>query len=483
MGQPIRLAPFQRRFILDVYDNPKRTRKAILSIARKNAKTATIACLVLAHVAGPEARLNSEIVSGARSREQAALVFRYASKMVRMSPKLSGLVRIVPSQKKLAGLAANVEYHAISAEAGTAHGLSPVVAIIDEPGQVRGSRDDFIDAIVTSQGAHEDPLLIYIGTQAPTDADLFSLLIDDALAGADPRTICHLYAAEPGADVLDESAWRAANPALGLFRSEDDVRELAGQAHRMPSAESSFRNLILNQRVTADSLFISRNVWTTNGDGPAELDPSLPVFGGLDLSSRADMTALVLIQKQGGVWQAWPHLWAPSDGITDRARRDRAPYDTWASKGLLRLTRGASVDYEDVVRDIGEIIAGLNVEAIAFDRWRIDVLQKELDRAGLAIPLLPHGQGYKDMSPALDAIEADLLNGKFAHGMHPILTMCASNAVAVSDPAGNRKLDKARSTGRIDALVALVMARRAADDAEEKRRSVYETRGVIEIDY
>jgi phage terminase large subunit-like protein len=166
--------------LLTIYDNPKGTSRAYLSVARKNGKSALIAGILLAHIVGPEARQNSQIISGARSRDQASLVFRLAEKMVRLSPKLSLLVKIIPSQKSLIGLALNVEYKAISAEAGTAHGLSPVLAILDEVGQVRGQQDAFIEAIETAQGAHDDPLLIAISTQAATDGDMFSIWLDDA---------------------------------------------------------------------------------------------------------------------------------------------------------------------------------------------------------------------------------------------------------------------------------------------------------------
>ena len=157
VGQPIKLMKFQKQLILDVYDNPHGTSRAYLSVARKNGKSALIAAVVLAHLVGPEAKQNSQIISGARSRDQASLVFKLAEKMIRLSPELSKIVRIVPSQKMLIGLICNVEYRAISAESGTAHGLSPSLAILDEVGQVRGPHDAFIEAIETAQGAHDDP--------------------------------------------------------------------------------------------------------------------------------------------------------------------------------------------------------------------------------------------------------------------------------------------------------------------------------------
>ena len=175
VGQPLNLADFQKEFIREIYDNPQGTRRAYLAIARKNGKTGLIAALLLAHLVGPEAKPNTQIVSGARSRDQAALVFALADKMVQLSPELREIVKVVPSSKRLIGLPRNVEYKAIAAEGRTAHGLSPVLAILDEVGQVQGPQDDFVDAITTSQGAHEAPLLIAISTQAPTDADLFSV--------------------------------------------------------------------------------------------------------------------------------------------------------------------------------------------------------------------------------------------------------------------------------------------------------------------
>ena len=467
VGQPMTLADFQKDFIRDTYDNPAGSRRAILSIARKNGKTGLIAGLLLAHLVGPEARQNSQIVSGAMSRDQAALVFNLASKMVMQSPRLVDLVRIVPSGKRLIGLPLNVEYKALAADGKTAHGLSPVLAILDEIGQVRGPQSDFVDAITTGQGAHADPLLIAISTQAANDSDLLSVWIDDAKASGDPRTVCRVYEAPKDCELLDEAAWSAANPALGTFRSLDDLREQMAQAARMPSMANTARNLLLNQRVSLDSPFISPDVWAR---GAFEMPPfDGPVYAGLDLSARVDLTALVLIGQVDGVWCVQPHFWTPKVGLQDRERRDRAPYTAWVQQGFLRVCDGAAIDYEQVANDMATILADVDIQAVAFDRWRIDVLRRELDRLGLELPLVEWGQGFKDMSPALDALEAALLNEEVAHGNHPVLTMCAANATTTKDPAGNRKLDKSRPTGRIDGLVAMAMAFGVATRAEESQ--------------
>jgi phage terminase large subunit-like protein len=466
VGQPMVLAEFQKQFIRDVYDNPAGTRRAILSIARKNGKSGLIAGLLLAHLVGPEAKQNTQIASGALSKEQASLIFSLACKMVQLSPKLSAIVRIIPSGKRLIGLPLNVEYKALAADGKTAHGLSLSLALLDEIGQVRGPQSDFVDAITTSQGAHEAPLLIAISTQAASDADLFSQWIDDAQTSQDPRIVCHLYAAPEGCDLMDESAWKAANPALGLFRSEDDLREQMTQAQRMPSMENSARNLLLNCRVSTFSPFISPDVWKSCAASPQNWGDG-PVFAGLDLSARCDLTALVIVGQVDGVWQVQAHFWTPEQGLQDRARRDRAPYDVWHRQGVLRTTPGASVDLEHVAADMLEILSDLDVRGVAFDRWRIDQLRRELDRMGAELPLVEFGQGFQSFSPALDVLEAELLNGRIAHGGNPLLTWCAANAVTAKDPAGNRKLDKQKATGRIDGLVALTMALGVASRAEQ----------------
>lgn len=473
VGQPLVLAEFQKQFIRDVYDNPAGTRRAILSQGRKGGKTALIAALLLVHLIGPEAKQNSQIVSGAMSRDQSALVFNLACKMVQLSPKLSSIVRIVPSGKRLIGLPLNVEFKALAADGKTAMGISPVLIIGDEWGQVRGPQSDFIDSLLTAQGAHKDPLQLIISTQAANDADWLSVQIDDAKASADPRIVCHLYAAPDGCDLLDESAWKAANPALGTFRSLDDLREQLTQAARMPSMEASARNLLLNQRISTISPFISPTVWKSCA-GPVQPFDG-PVWCGIDLSARLDLTAMVIVGQVDDVWHVQAYFWTPEQGLADRARRDRAPYDTWARQGLLRATPGASVDYEHVAADIAEILSDLDVQAIAFDRWRVDLLKKEFDRLGVDLPLVEHGQGFRDMSVALDALEAELLNGRIAHGGNPVLTMCAANAVVTKDPAGGRKLDKAKATGRIDGLQALAMAMGVASKATEAQGIAFDS--------
>jgi phage terminase large subunit-like protein len=465
VGQPIKLAAFQTDFIRKVYDNPAGTRRAYLSIARKNSKTATIACLVLAHLVGPEAQQNSRINSGAMSRKQAAEVFNYAAKIVQLSPDLSALVHIQWSAKRLTGLAMNVEYEALSAEASTAVGGSPILAILDEVGQIRGPSSSFVDAIVTAQGAHAAPLLIAISTQARSDSDLFSVWLDDGLTGEDPQIISVLYAAPEDCDLMDQDAWAAANPALDLFRSREDLALQAGQAHRAPSQENAFRNLCLNQRIEAQSPLISRGTWLSCSGGSGLIEGER-IYLGLDLALVNDLAALVAVSADDGDRvESW--FWKPGDLVADQARRDRAPYDVWVKQGWLQAPPGKIVSHAVIAQKIIELSKRFEVVALAYDRWRIENVLAEFERLEFSasdqegasgLRIAPWGQGFRDMSPAIDAFESAAVGGTLRHNDNPVLSMCVANAIVSVDPAGNRKLDKGKSASRIDGAVALAMA-------------------------
>ena len=472
VGKPIKLADFQKQFIREVYDNPQGTRRAILSIARKNGKTALIAGLMLAHIIGPVAKQNSQIVSGAMSRDQAALVFNLAVKMLQLNPALDGLYKYVESSKRIVGLSKNVEFRALSADGTTAHGLSPVLAILDEVGQVRGPMTPFVEAIITSQGAHENPMIMTISTQSPSDADLLSLWIDDAKRSGDPHTVCHLYAADSEAELLDPEQWKKANPALGLFRSERDLEEQLKQASRIPSMEAGARNLLLNQRISLESLWLAPGVWKSCGGAIDEnVFREHSVTLGLDLSMRTDLTAAVMAaQDDEGVVHLKPFVFTPMQGLAERSARDRAPYEQWVRDGFLVAVPGATVDYEWVCEYLKGACDDMGVElaTVEFDRWRIKEFKDAADRCGFA-PFADWnevGQGFKDFAPRIEKFEELLLQGKLHHASHPLLNMAAANAIAVRDPSGNRKLDKSKSTLRIDPIVASVMAAYTAAGAE-----------------
>lgn len=486
-GGPFLLRPWQKRFIRDIYephglDGRRKVRRAILSIARKNGKTALIAALVLVHLLGPEAIQNGEIYSAANDREQAAQVFKVAAQIVRADPELSRLLRVVDSTKHIACLGNGSFYKAISAEAGTKHGANPTLVIFDELAQARNR--DLYDVLDTSMGARAEPLFITISTQSNDPEHILSKLIDDGLDGRDPTIVCHLYAVPeetPDARIFDPKVWKLANPALGDFRSLADLQATAAKAQRMPAEEPKFRNLYLNQRVAPVSSLISRAEWTAC-KGEAAIKDGAEVYLALDMSAILDLTALVM-GTAGDRTAVRAAFWKPEDLLQEHSRRDfgggHLRYVEWMTAGHILRSPGRSIDPAAVALHIADLVQRYRVLGLAYDRWRIDTLRREFDRIGLAthldgekgdgLRLIPWGQGFKDMAPAIDALELEVIERKLEHPGNPVLTWNMANAVAVTDPAGNRKIDKDKARFRIDGAVALAMMMGLkARDREEK---------------
>ena len=465
VGLPLELEDFQVAFILAVFDNPVHTRQAILSVARRNGKTFLMSVILLAYLVGPLSKQNTVVASAAQSRDQAALTFRMMRLMLLNSPDMQGLYSIVPSKKHIVGLKHNVEYFAVSSDAKTGFGQSLKVVLLDEAGQIRGPNNDFVDMLDTSQGSHDDALFLTISTQAPSDADYLSIKIDTAEREKDPSVVCHVYAAEDKCELQDQAQWHQANPGLGVFRSIKDMTTKMQDAALIPSKEAGARNLLLNQRIALESLWLAPAIWSRGSSKP-DLDVFRcnPVCFGLDLSARNDLTAAVAAAKDPdtGTVHVIPFVFCPSQGIEDRARRDKTPYDVWVRDGLMHAIGGSTVDYSQIAHFLMEWCEneGWEVSSVNFDRWRIDIMKAAADEAGFAsfAEWVSVGQGFKDISPRCETWESLLLEDRLCHGDHPLLRMAASNAIAVKDPAGNIKLDKSKSTLRIDPLIAAVMA-------------------------
>lgn len=467
IGTQVKLAPWQKREILRIYDNPEgRTRTAILSFGRKNGKTSLAAMLLLAHLCGPVHVINSQLYSAAQSRDQAALIYQLAAKMARMSPTLTNSLLMKDGLKQIVCPDRGTIYRALSAEASTAYGLSPVFCVHDELGQVRGPRSELYEALETATGAQESPLSMVISTQAPSDADLLSILIDDAVAGHDPRVTCSLYSVPKDfdGDLFAIETIRQANPALGNFLNPEEVLTMADAARRMPAREAAFQDLILNQRVEAHSPFLTPSQWKACGDGDVADLQGREVFGGLDLSETADLTALVLVGNIDGIWNVKPTFWLPGDNLADKSQRDRTPYDLWAKQGFLIAPPGPVVSYEYVAHYLfNDVFKRHRVNKLGFDKWNFSQLKPWLIEAGFSEQMIEahfveFRQGWQSMSPAIRELETVVLEKKLRHGNNPPLTACMMNSVVERDPVGNRKLSKKKSTGRIDGAVALVMA-------------------------
>ncbi len=442
--------------------------------------TAEIACLVLVHLVGPEAIINGEIYSAATTQKQAALVFKYASQIVRADPELGSYIKIVESTKTMVCFSNGSKYHAIAAEAGPAYGLNPSLVVYDELAQAKNR--DLYDALETSQATREEPLFITISTQSNDPQHILSILIDDGLRGHDPTTICHLYAVPDDAENIftDQKLWRLANPALGDFRSLSEMKTAAKRAVRMPTFEAAFRNLYLNQRVNAESPLIPRAEWLAcKGDATIELGSE--VYLGLDLSGKTDLTALVAVSAGDfDKIRAW--FWKPQETMIDHEKRDRVPYTVWKSQGFIETTPGRAIDYEWVAERLRQIVKDYVVVGMAFDSYRMDDLRSALNKIGIeswvdgmvdkrkppppgsdspregALRTVRWGQGYASMTQAVEALEVSILERKFIHDGNPCLTWNFSNAISISDAAGNRKLDKSKTRFRIDGAVAAAMA-------------------------
>ena len=454
--------------------------------------TAIVAGLCLAHLCGPEAIRNGQLYSVAFDREQAGIIFKYMAAMVYADDELSARLNVVESRKRILDPISGSEYQALSAETRGKHGKSSSFIVFDELAQFGADRELY-DVMMTSRGAHAEPMVWVISTQAASDTAVLSELIDygeKVNRGEidDPKTRCFCFTVPMTDDLWDEANWKKSNPALGDFRSLDEMRETAERAKRIPSAEAAFRNLYLNQRVDGAAHFITPAVWKHNGGEPdLSLFEDLPVYAGLDLSAKNDLTALVLTCRDGtGTWHVLPYFWTPKEGLVDRAERDRTPYDVWVKQGYLYTTPGRTVDYAFVAQEIKKLMGRMHIAGLKFDRWRIDDMVRELRDVGVeayvdgreeaypdGLRMIQHGQGFRDMNPAVEALEDALANGKIRHGMHPVLTMCASNVRVQQDPSGNRKFDKIKSTGRIDGIVALAMALNGAVGGEPERTEFF----------
>lgn len=464
-GKNFKLRPWQKKIIKGIYGPTRRGRRvvktALLTLGRKNGKTALAAALALVHLVGPCVESRGQIYSAACDKIQASLVYDEMEAIIDRVDWMAARCNIQKHYRIITDMESGTIYRALAADAKKAHGLSPSLVIADELAMWR--HRELWDNLVTGTGVRAEPLIMAIGTQAATDEALFSELVDYGQKVNDgeiddPTFFAAIYRTPEDADIWDEKNWYAANPALNDFRSLQEMRTFAAQAQRMPTKEAAFRNLYLNQRVDSAPCFVLPADWKACGAAADPLDLyGRPCWCGLDLSSTQDLTALTAyFPEDDGAVLCW--FWLPGDGIRDKADIDRVPYDVWAKQDYLELTPGRAVDRGFIVRRLAGVASDFDVQGVAYDRWRMDEVKKIMDVEGLNLPMVDFGQGFRDMAPSVDELERLILAGKLRHGNNPILTMCVANVKVLSDPAGNRKFDKKRSTGRIDGAQALAMA-------------------------
>jgi phage terminase large subunit-like protein len=477
-GKPFILRPFQLGIIEGVYrvvDGKRPVRTALLTMGRKNGKTELAAVMALTHLLGPMAEERGEVYSAASDRNQAARIFRELEALILADPDSRARCNIQRFAKKIevmAGPGAGSTYEALSSDARKAHSLNPSCVVCDEPAQWPSR--ELWDNLITGTGARENPLVMVIGTQSDDPQHFFSELIDygrKVMSGEidDPSFFASIHTTPLDADIWDEANWYASNPALGDFRGLDELRRFAAQAKRMPARETTFRLLYLNQPVQANVGLISRVEWMACQSEEA-IKPKEEIYLAIDLSGVNDLSALVgCSSKDGERLKAW--FWKPGDLVAEHEDRDRAPYRQWVKDGWIEAPKGKSIDFAFIAKRIAEICAEYKVLGLAYDRWRIKDLMRELQAIGIdcyddqkdklrtgALRVVPWGQGFADMGPAVDAFEVSVLQNKLKHDGNPVLAMCVANAQVDMDASGNRKLDKSATRFRIDGAVAAAMA-------------------------
>lgn len=493
-GEPFLLRPWQKREIYNIYaptieGDPKRRRirRALISIGRKNGKTALAAALVLVHLVGPEAKVNGEVYSAASDRNQAAHIYKVASQMIALDDELSAMCKCLDTVKRIVCYHLGSFYVSLSADARRQHGFNPSFVVYDELAQALNR--DLYDVLTTSFGAQKEGLFLAISTQSSDPQSIMSEMADDAIkqeAGElnDPYFYGKVYAVPETSNPYDEKEWIKANPGLGDFRDLDDLRALAEKARRSPSAEAAFRNLYLNQRVDGTQSLVNSMDWRAcDGEIDDNVLRNIDADGGLDLSTRQDLTALTLSWPlPNGVIATKSWFWTPENMLEEREKQDGAHYNLWKNQGFLTVLPGKSVDYATVALHIKRIVSHYRVRRIRYDRYRIDDLRQAMENCGLTedkCEFVEHGQGYKDMAPAVDALEEIVIQQRLRHGGNPLLTYCMRNVKVVSDPAGNRKFDKRQRNRRIDGAVTLAMSLTSLNKPIENKKSYIERIGGV----
>jgi phage terminase large subunit-like protein len=488
VGQKMKLLPTQRSFIDDLFGST-RVRIGIKSEPRGNGKTGLLAPLALAFLVGPEAELRGEIYAAAIDRQQAGIMFNEIEAIILAVPEFAGSVNIQRFHKRievLTGQGAGSLFEALSSDARRGHGLAPSLWVYDELAQAKDR--ELLDNLITAMGKRKSALGVIISTQAPNNEHALSQLIDDGLSGADPSILVHLSSAPEDADPYAVETLRACNPALGIFLDEGDLLAEAERARRLPAFEPAFRNLRLNQRVDAsqEARLCTGAVWKL-GAVPVDADrlEGRRCYGALDLSGKHDLTSLTLIfpdDEPDPGFDVLPFFWTPTGAMEARRPAEQDLFRQWIKAGHIETIEGPVIRSRKIAEALMRFRKQFKIIGVAYDRWRIDDLRQDLAELGMTEAemedwLIPWGQGFRDMAPAIEAFAECALTGRLRHDGNPVLTACVANAVLTADPAGNNKIDKgksnARGTTRIDGAVTLVMATglaaRLAEKVEPKR--------------
>ena len=489
-GQPFHLLPWQEKIIRDVFgtvrdDDPtmRQYTTAYIEIPKKNGKSELGAAIALNMLINDD-EWKAEVYSCASDRQQAAIVFDVAVDMVRQSPALMKRVKIIPSTRRMIYQPTGSIYQVLSSEVATKHGLNVSACIFDEL-HTQPTRALY-DVMTQGSGDARKQPLWFLLTTAGTDRNSICWEVHqkalDILEGRknDPRFYPVLFGLPDEADWTNEENWYRANPSLDHTITIDKVRDAFRKAQETPADENQFRQLRLNQWVKQSVRWMPMDKWDECGGvvDPYALE-GRACYAGLDLSSTSDLTALVLAfppTSEDEPYRVLPFFWLPEETLSLRVRRDHVPYDQWARRGFIQTTEGNVVHYGFIERFICELGERYDIREIAHDRWNATMMVQTLEDDGFT--MVPFGQGFKDMSPPTKELMRLVLEHRLCHGGHPVLRWNMDNAFVRTDPAGNLKLDKEKSTEKVDGAVALVMA---LDRAMKNQGgdSVYNHRGLI----
>ena len=489
-GKPFKLLAWQEQIIRDLFGTLKpngyrQFNTAYIEIPKKNGKSELAAAVALLLCCG-DGEQRAEIYGCAADRGQATIVFDVAADMVRMCPALNRRCKILTASKRIVFTPTNSFYQVLSAEAYSKHGFNIHGVVFDEL-HTQPNRKLF-DVMTKGSGDARMQPLYFLITTAGTDTNSICyethMKALDILEGRkhDPTFYPVIYGAGNEEDWTDPKVWRKANPSLGETIGEDKVKAACDSARQNPGEENSFRQLRLNQWVKQAVRWMPMEKWDACG---ASFDPSMLegrlCYGGLDLSSTTDLTSFCLVfppEDEDDPYYILPYFWVPEDTLDLRVKRDHVPYDIWERQGYIQTTEGNVVHYgyiEKFIEQLGEIY---NIREIAFDRWGAVQMVQNLENMGFTV--VPMGQGFASMSPPTKELMKLTLEKKLAHGGHPVLRWNMDNIFIRTDPAGNIKADKAKSTEKIDGAIACIMALdRAIRCGNDTSESVYDTRGLL----
>ena len=490
-GHPFLLEGWQDKIVFDVFgrltpEGKRQYRTVYIEIPRKNGKTTWAAALAL-YMLFMESQDDheAEIYSAAADREQASLVFNQAASMIRSSPALAKRCRIIDSQKRIVNYKTNSFYRAIPADVGGAHGYNASCIIVDEL-HTQPNRD-LVDTLITSQGAREQPLTIFLTTAGYDQNSIcweyhdYAKQIEDGVI-KDPSFYGVIYAADDKDDWESEKVWDDANPNLGVSINKEFLRQEANKAKQVPAYQNTFKRLYLNIWTAQEERWLDLAAWdATAGIVLPEKLQKRTCFAGLDLSSTTDITALVLVfpDDEDG-YDILPFFWIPSDNLKDRIDRDKVPYDVWVRENRIYTTEGNVIHYGAIREKINQLYEIYNIKEIVYDRWGASKLVQDLEDDGFL--MVPMGQGYASMNAPTQELMKLVLEKKIRHSGHPVLRWMADCVTVKQDPAGNIKPvkpDRRTSGKRIDGIVALIMG---VDRAiRYQGESVYNERGLVSI--